>query len=200
MKNLPRSFLGALLALFMVEIPQSCFAGPPAPLTSPREDLPLSEPEVAPRGQTAPRDIKYSQWRKLCFKAPGKDALCRTTITGNWDTGQMAIRLDLIEREGSARLQILLPVGLYLQAGVKVRLDNKSREIKLPYSWCFSNLCVAAAAIDSNAVRAFGETRTITVEVVNANLVTLTATIPSDQFASAHSGAPAEVFEQIIEE
>ena len=95
----------------------------------------------------------------------------------------MAIRLDLIEREGSARLQILLPVGLYLQAGVKLRLAAKSREIKLPYSWCFSNLCVAAAPIDRNVVRALGEARAITVEVVNANLVTLTVTVPTDQLA-----------------
>jgi hypothetical protein len=87
MKTLHGSSLGALLAFFLVAIPQSGFAAPPTTLTSPREDLPLSEPEVAPRGQSAPRDIKYSQWRKLCFKAPGKDALCRTTITGTWETG-----------------------------------------------------------------------------------------------------------------
>jgi invasion protein IalB len=200
MSAISRSSLGALLALFLLAIPQPGFAAPPAPLTSPKEDLPLSEPEVAPRGRSAPRDIKYSQWRKLCFKAPGKEALCRTTITGTWETGQMAVRLDLIEREGRARLQILLPVGLYLQAGVKLRLDAKSRDILLPYSWCFSNLCVAAAPIDRNVIKALGEARAISVEVLDTNLVTLTVTIPADQFVSAHSGAPAEVFEQIIEE
>ena len=112
----------------------------------------------------------------------------------------MAIRLDLIEREGSARLQVFLPVGLYLQAGVKLRLDNKPREMQLPYSWCFANLCVAAAPIDNKVVRSLGDARTISVDVVNTNLVTITATIPTDQFAAAHRGAPAESFEQIIEE
>ncbi len=200
MSAIPWSSLSAMLALFLLAIPQPGFAASPAPLTSPMEDQPLSEPEVAPRGRNSPRDIKYSQWRKLCFKAPGKEALCRTTITGTWETGQMAVRLDLIEREGSSRLQILLPVGLYLQAGVKLRLDSKAREIRLPYSWCFSNLCIAAAPIDRKGIEALGEARTILVEVQDTNLVTLTATIPTDQFASAHSGAPAEVFEQIIEE
>ena len=93
----------------------------------------------------------------------------------------MAIRLDLIEREGSVRLQILLPVGLYLQAGVKLRLDSTSREIRLPYSWCFSNVCVAAAPIDRKGIRALGEARAISVEVLDTNLLTLTATIPADQ-------------------
>ena len=198
MKIIPCSFLGAMAAIFLVAVPQAGFAAQPAPPISPKEDLP--PPEIAPRGQNAPRDIKYSQWRKLCFKAPGKQALCRTTITGTWETGQMAIRLDLIEREGSARLQVFLPVGLYLQAGVKLRLDNKPREMQLPYSWCFANLCVAAAPIDNKVVRSLGDARTISVDVVNTNLVTITATIPTDQFAAAHRGAPAESFEQIIEE
>ena len=104
----------------------------------------------------------------------------------------------LTEREGQPRLQILLPVGLYLQAGVKLRFDR--HEVRLPYSWCFSNLCVAAAPVGKLAITALGEARTISIDVVNANLVTLTATIPTDQFLSAHKGAPAEVFEQIIEE
>ena len=124
MKALSR---GALLAFSLASVPQFGFAASPAPLTPPREDLPPSEPEVAPRGRHAPRDINYSQWRKLCFKAPGKEALCRTTITGTWATGQMAIRLDLIEREGASRLQILLPVGLYLQAGGEIATRHHIR-------------------------------------------------------------------------
>lgn len=186
-----------LLALVLAAAPQLASA---APLTAPKEDPPLPDPEVAPRGRHAPRDIKYSPWRKLCFKAPGKDVLCRTTITGTWDTGQMAIRLDVIEREGNSRIQILLPVGLYLQAGVKLRLSTKSRDIHLPYSWCFSNLCVAAAPISKAAIARLAEARTIAVEVLDTNLVALEATIPTDQFESAQRGPPAETFEQIVDE
>jgi invasion protein IalB len=186
-----------LLALALASTPQLASA---APLTAPKEDQPLPDPEVAPRGRHAPRDIKYSPWRKLCFKAPGKNVLCRTTITGTWDSGQMAIRLDVIEREGNPRIQILLPVGLYLQAGVKLHLGAKSRDIHLPYSWCFANLCVAAAPLDQAAVAALGAARTIAVEVLDTNLVALEATIPADQFSSAYKGAPAEIFEQVIDE
>ena len=125
-----------------------------APLTPPREDAPLSEPEVAPRGRHAPRDITYSPWQKLCFKVPGKDLLCRTSTTGTWDTGQMAIRIDVIERQGSARLQILLPVGLYLRSGVKLKVDTSAREVEIPFNWCFSNLCVAAAPASRDMIKA----------------------------------------------
>jgi invasion protein IalB len=173
---------------------------PQVPLTAPREDPPLSEPEVAPRGRHAPRDISYSDWQKLCFKVPGKDTLCRTSTIGTWDTGQMAIRIDVIERQGSARLQILLPVGLYLQSGVKLKVDNGARELVVPYSWCFSNLCVAAAPASGDVISALEKSQELLVDVVDTNLVNLTATVPTARFAAAYTGAPARTVEQVIDE
>src|SRR3974390_2990279 len=80
-------------------------------------------PEMASRGQrTMVRPIKYGDWEKFCFKTPGANLVSRTPISGTFDTGQSAVRADLIERKGDskARLQIFLPVGLYLQAPVKL--------------------------------------------------------------------------------
>jgi invasion protein IalB len=191
--------LAALLVLLLCS-PLHAAGKSKTPLTPPKEEAPLSEPEVAPRGRHAPRDITYSQWQKLCFKAPGKEALCRTTITGTWDTGQMAIRIDVIERQGVARLQILLPVGLYLQSGVKLKVDSSAREVVVPYTWCFSNVCVAAAPASGEMIRALEKSRTLSVEVTDTNLVILTATVPVGQFAAAYRGAPAQTIEQVIDE
>jgi hypothetical protein len=57
---------------------------------------------------------------QVCFKATqeaGSKMVCRTTMNGKWDTGQIAVRVDLIEREGDpvARLQIFVPPGSFLQ-------------------------------------------------------------------------------------
>ena len=191
--------LAALLVLPLCS-PMHAAGKSKTPLTPPKEEPPLSEPEVAPRGRHAPRDITYSQWQKLCFKAPGKETLCRTSITGTWDTGQMAIRIDVIERQRVARLQILLPVGLYLQSGVKLKVDGSAREVVVPYTWCFSNVCVAAAPASTEMIRALEKSRTLSVEVVDTNLVSLTATIPVGQFGAAYRGAPAQTIEQVIDE
>src|SRR5215831_6670261 len=89
--------------------------------TPPASNQPQAE--VAPRGQRSTvRQIKYGDWQKYCFKTPGTNQVCRTTISGTFDTGQSAVRADLIEREGGgkARLQLFLPIGMYLQAGVKL--------------------------------------------------------------------------------
>jgi invasion protein IalB len=189
----------ALLVLLLCS-PLHAAGKPKAPLTAPLEDPPLSEPELAPRGRHAPRDITYSEWQKVCFKMPGKETLCRTSTVGTWNTGQMAIRIDVIERQGGARLQILLPVGLYLQSGVKLKVDNSAREVVIPYSWCFSNLCVAAARATGDMINALEKSQKLSVDVVDTNLVNLTATVPTSQFAAAYTGAPARTVEQVIDE
>jgi len=194
---------GPLLAALMVLLlcsPLRAASEQKAPLTPPREDAPLSEPEVAPRGRHAPRDITYSQWQKLCFKVPGKDVLCRTSTTGTWDTGQMAIRMDVIERQGNARLQILLPVGLYLQSGVKLKVDTSARQVVIPFNWCFSNICVAGAPASREMVQALQKSKTLSLEVEDTNFVTLTAAIPVGGFAAAYKGAPARTIEQVVDE
>ena len=191
--------LAALLVLLLCS-PLRAAAAPKAPLTPPHEDAPLSEPEVTPRGRHAPRDITYSQWQKLCFKVPGKDLLCRTSTTGTWDTGQMAIRIDVIERQGNARLQILLPVGLYLQTGVKLKVDTSAREVVIPFNWCFSNICVAGAPASREMLQALSKSKTLSLEVEDTNLVTLTAAIPVGEFATAYKGAPVKTTEQVVDE
>ena len=155
-----------------------------------------SEAEVGPRGQHMPRNITYSPWRKLCFTDSLGKTICRTTTSGLWDTGQTAVRIDLIERKGdtATRMQIFLPVGLYLQAGVKVTVDDEAG-VRIPYSWCLTNTCVAGNLLAPKLLRALESGRKLTVEVVDSNLLTVATTVSLDQFAAAHRGPPAKTIE-----
>jgi invasion protein IalB len=157
--------------------------------------------EVATRGQREAKDITYGEWRKLCFKAGGAPPLCRTSITGTFSTGQIAVRMDLIEREGdrSARLQLFVPVGMYLQHPAKLTVDQGSA-YRLPYSWCVTNACIAADIAEPRIIKEMESGKTLNLEVVDSNLLSLTTSLPLGQFASAHKGAPAQTFEQYIEE
>src|SRR5215813_13351585 len=92
--------------------------------------------EFAARGAREARAIKYGDWQKLCFKPGGARMVCRTTISGTFETGQTAVRAYVIEREGgddSARLQLFLPVGLYMRPGVKLTVD-KGTAHTIPFS------------------------------------------------------------------
>jgi invasion protein IalB len=165
-----------------------------------REDLP-TRPEVAARGQRIADEITYGDWRKFCFRAGASKMLCRTTITGTFQTGQTAVRVDLIEREadGRARLQLFLPVGMYLQAGVKLRVDQ-GEPSTIPYTWCVTNACIAADVVDPKIIKEMESGQTLSLEVVDNKMLSVTTTLPLRRFAAVRQGAPAQSFEQDIDE
>jgi invasion protein IalB len=183
-------------------------AGDPAPASGQQmapgdttSSATAAAPEISARGQRLAREIRYGDWRKHCFKPGGATMTCRTTISGNWDTGQQAVRIDLIEREGegSARLQLFLPVGLYLQAGVKLTVDQGT-PYSLPYTWCLTNTCIAADVADPKVIREMEGGQKLAVEVVDSNLLSVTTSLPLNQFPSVHVGAPSRIFEQALDE
>ena len=158
--------------------------------------------EIASRGQRSlVRQIKYGDWQKFCFKTTGTNQVCRTTISGNFDTGQSAIRVDLIEREGEekARLQIFVPVGMYLKAGVKLTVDQ-GKPHPVPYVWCLTNTCIAADVADAVLIRDIEQGQKLQLEVVDSSVQSVSTTLPLDQFASVRRGAPARTFAQEIDE
>ncbi|MGY4306372.1 invasion protein IalB [Bradyrhizobium sp. USDA 4369] len=157
--------------------------------------------EVAIRGQREATDITYGSWRKLCFQAGGAPPLCRTSITGRFPTGQMAVRLDLIERDDDqkGRLQLFVPVGMYLQHPVKLTVD-RGRSYQVPYTWCLSNACIASDVADHALVKEMELGKTLVLEVVDANLLSLTTSLPLPEFGPAHRGPPQQTFEQDIDE
>jgi len=157
--------------------------------------------DFALRGQRAARDIKYSDWRKVCFKAPGTNMVCRTSISGTFETGQSALRIGLIEREGdkAARLQMFLPVGLYLQAGVKITIDQGA-VYRLPYVWCLTNACIAADVADPKLIEEMEAGRSLLLEVADTSALAVSTTVPIDQFAAIRRGVPAQTFDQDIDE
>ena len=157
--------------------------------------------DFALRGHREARDIRYSDWHKVCFKVPGTNMVCRTSITGKFETGQSAIRIGLIEREGdkAARLQMFLPVGLYLQAGVKITIDQGAA-YRFPYVWCLTNACIAADVADPKLIAEMETGKTLVLEVADTSALAVRTTLPIDQFAAVRRGAAAQTFQQNIDE
>ena len=163
----------------------------------------FSEAEIATRGQQQGRPLTYAPWRKVCFKATqeaGSKMVCRTTINGKWDTGQIAIRVDLIEREGDpvARLQMFVPPGSFLQPGIKLTVD-KGAPMQIPYVICLTNGCVAGSVANAALIHDLESGQMLALETVNTNVVGVTYSIPLNEFAKVHQGPAAQIFEQKLE-
>ena len=194
MVDIRHSLSGLLLA--------TAISAPPITEALAREKSQTAKPaEVATRGQREAKDITYGDWQKICFKPGGAPTLCRTSITGKFPTGQMAVRIDLIEREDSktARLQLLVPVGMYLQHAVKLTVDQGTPH-QVPYTWCLTNACIAGDVADPKFIKDMESGKALVLEVVDANLLSLTTSLPLAQFAAAHKGPPAKTMQQDIDE
>ena len=190
-------FTVLLLAMVTSEVSGQRAAAQQNPTVAPN---PASS-EIAPRGQREAKDIAYGDWSKSCFRPAGAKMICRTSITGKFVTGQTATRLDIVEREGdgTARLQVFAPVGMYLPKPVKVAIDQGEAYL-VPYTWCLTNACIAGIAADPKMVREMDSGQTLRLEFVDSNLLSLSTSLPLAQFAAVHKAAPAQVFEQDIDE
>lgn len=163
----------------------------------------FSEAEIAARGQQKLPDLTYSTWKKLCFRgAQGADVkmVCRTTVEGKSDLGQTMLRIDLIEREDApaVRLQIFSPVGNFLQPGISLTVD-KGASLLVPYTICLANGCVAATVPQPNFLGELETGRTLSLAVVNSNVITVIASLPLDNFARARQGPAAQILDQKLE-
>jgi len=160
-----------------------------------------AEKDIAPRGQRDVKDLTYGDWKKLCFKPGGAKMICRTSITGTFPTGQIAVRIDIVERDGdaTARLQVFCPVGMYLPKPATLTIDQ-GKPYSVPYTWCLTNACIAGTAADPKLVQEMSSGQMMRLEFVDSNLLSLTTSLPLGQFASIHKGPPAQTFEQDIDE
>jgi invasion protein IalB len=70
----------------------------------------------------------------------------------------------------------------------------------VPYTWCLTNACIAGAVADPEMVKEMDSGQTLRLEFVDSSLLTLATSLPLGQFASVHKGAPAQTFEQDIDE
>ena len=112
-----------------------------------------------------------------------------------------AVRVDIVEREGdgTARLQVFSPVGMYLPKPANLTVDQ-GQPYSVPYAWCLTNACIAGTAANPKIVSEMASGQTLRLAFLDSGLLTLTTSLPLGRFASAHKGAPAQTFEQEIDE
>jgi invasion protein IalB len=159
-----------------------------------------TEAAIEARGERQLGQLEYSGWRKLCFKPSDAEPICRTTIAGLTETGQEMLRIDLIERGAGkgGRLQIFVPPMLFLEAGVRVSIDQGDTT-RFPFAWCFSNTCVAARAVDAAFIRRMKSGQRLTLKVVDPRVSTVVTSLPLDRFAAINQGPPSLIFGESLE-
>ena len=165
--------------------------GQQASSSSPEQELQAARPPHL----RLPENIQFSAWQKFCFNSSDGTTLCRTTSTGTDDLDQVVVRVDLIERaDGPARLQLVVPQGGNLQHGVKVTVDQGS-PTQVPFTFCLSNICIAALAIDPTVAAQMEAGQQLNLELTDLNSSPVAINLTLKQFAAVHKGPPAQTFD-----
>ena len=105
--------------------------------------LPAEKWRQPPQG--AEPELVYSPWAKFCLtgQEPNARKVCFTGKDGRHEGGPV-VAIVLIEPENEPKkvLRITLPLGMSIQPGTRVIVDN-DQPMTGPYVACFNNGCMA---------------------------------------------------------
>jgi len=161
---------------------------------------PKAKPKAAPNPTAQPKqggqpELTYSFWTKVCQKGPEANAkqVCFIGRDGHMESGAPVVVVVLVEPEGEARklLRVTLPLGMSLQAGTRVIIDN-GQPIIGPYVICLSNGCVAEYEASNELITNMKTGQSMHVQGINGSGQPISIPMPLADFAKAYDGPPID--------
>jgi len=177
-------------ATVIVDIPRSR-AQQPAP-NAQRDDQPAADP--APQGAEQPQLI-FSPWTKFCLKGQEANAkqVCFTGKDGRVESGMPVVAVVLIEPENDPKklLRVTLPLGMSLQPGTRVIVDN-GQPMTGPYVICFNNGCMADYEANGELIGKLKKGQGLVIQGINGAGQPINLIVPLQDFAKAYDGPPTD--------
>jgi invasion protein IalB len=184
---------------------------PPAPKAAPKPKAPAPAaqkpadpaPAPAPGGQPQQQagngevpQLIYSPWTKFCLKGQEANAkqICFTGKDGRVESGMPVVAAVLIEPEGEPKklLRVTLPLGMILQQGTRVIVDN-GQPMTAPFVICFTNGCMADYEASGELIGKLKKGQQLVVQAFNgASGQAIQVPVPLADFAKAYDGPPTD--------
>ncbi len=164
-----------------------------APKAPKGKDPPKAAPKQEPQPE-APQLI-FSPWTKFCLKGQEAQAkqVCFTGKDGRVESGQPVVAAVLIEPEGEPRkiLRVTLPLGMSLQPGTRVIIDQ-GQPMTGPYVICFNNGCMADYEASDALILIMKKGQGLVVQGINGAGQPISLVLPLNDFAKAYDGPPTD--------
>jgi invasion protein IalB len=189
------------------EVPKAAPKAPAAPKAAPKapqapaaqQAPPAGAPAAqAPAGQPPEQQVQliYAPWTKFCLKGQeaGAKQVCFTGKDGRIESGQPVIAAVIIEPEGEPKkiLRVTLPLGMQLQHGTRIIVDN-NQPMQSPYVICFQNGCMSDYEATPEMIASMKKGQNLVVQAINSNGAALTLPLPLvNEFAKAYDGPPTD--------
>jgi invasion protein IalB len=213
----PRGRLFALLAAtaLAVSIGPEVQAQAPAPAApkakapAPRAPAPAAPapgaagaqpPAQGQQAQDQQIQLIYAPWTKFCLKGQDANAkqVCFIGKDGRIESGQPVVAAVIIEPEGEPKkiLRVTLPLGMQLQHGTRIIVDNNA-PLQSPYVICFQNGCMSDYEATPDLINSMKKGQNLVVQAINSNGAPLTLPLPLQEgatgsFSKAYDGPPTD--------
>src|SRR4051795_3558058 len=190
---------------------------PPAPPAPKAQPAPKAAPKAAPhkpaeapaaqapaQGQAQAGEqpqLIFSPWTKFCLKGQEANAkqVCFTGKDGRVESGMPVVAAVLIEPENEPKkvLRVTLPLGMSIQPGTRVIVDN-GQPMTGPYVICFNNGCMADYEASGELIGKLKKGQGLVIQGINGSGQPISLVVPLGDFGKAYEGPPTDpkVFEE----
>lgn len=132
-----------------------------------RATMPGGQPATAatglPNGASAINEV-YEDWTVDCRVADGRKICRLSQAQGNSQTGRRVFAIELdAPRHGRAEGTVLMPLGVKLDAGAILKLDDKTFGQGLRFSACAAQGCIAAVSLPAAALDSLRKSQNLTI-------------------------------------
>jgi invasion protein IalB len=171
---------------------------PPAAASKPAE---ASAPQRAQPHGTDQLQLIFSPWTRFCLKGQQANAkqVCFTGKDGWAESGVPVVAAVLIEPENEPKklLRVTLPLGMSIQPGTRVIVDN-GQPMTGPYVICFKFGCTADYEASGELIDKLKNGQRLVIQGVNGAGQPISLVVPLADFAKAYDGPPTDP--KVVEE
>jgi len=162
---------------------------PAAPEATAKSPDPKS-PALAPVVGEQPL-LSFSSWSKSCETSRDGKQTCTTSKEGRVDSGMVVVAAELVEGQGNSKtLRVSLPLGMSIQPGTRVIVDN-GQPINAAYTSCFADGCIAEYEASYDLVAKLRNGTGLVVQGINGEGKPISLVVPLADFARAYDGRPS---------
>ena len=196
----PGAVATAFVLVTGVAIAQDAIVGPqPRKPAAPAAAVPAQPvpPEPAAGGAQAPSKLIYSPWTKICGKdSPPANSKVVCLIVkearvkeARLEIGAFAASAALVESEEEPKkiLRVILPLGMQIQPGTRVFIDQGA-PAQRPYLVCFASGCMSDYEADAVMVTKLARGQDLVIQAIDSGGQPVTVKLPLADFARAYDG------------
>jgi invasion protein IalB len=195
-----RGFAAITLTAVVSVVASHTFAQQPAPKAQPKaqsKEQPKAAPTPAPAEQPKPQNaepqIAYSPWTKVCQTGPDGKKVCFTGKGGRVEPGIPVVGAVVIEPEGEGKkiLRVTLPLGVSLQPGTRIMVDQ-GQPMTGPYVICVATGCMADYEASDELIARMKTGQTLHAQGIGETGQPISIPLPLADFTKAYDGPPAD--------